>query len=470
MSEEWSSSSDSDAYQLSDQDLAPIEPDTTHIELVKVDNSAVFSSSSFQEEILKDISHIADMLSVSFSAAATLLQSYRWNREALTEAFFANPSKVLQSIPQTVPVSGQVGCLVCGEDSISQLISLECNHPFCRSCWGEHLTEKISAGHYANIPCLQAKCPSKVIDSELVRTTVHPSLFTKYIKFRVAKIAETHPLWRRCPVSGCEYVIKVDSGKQALRCRCLFSMCSKCSREAHLPATCVQIEAWDAKSRDEGETYNWLKVNTQACPKCHTSIEKNGGCNHMTCWKCTHEFCWICMGDWADHSTCNAYKAAGTELAAEALERYLHYFHRFMTHEKSSKFEVDLRQSVVEQMVYFYQNPIIGADLTILESATENLIECRKTLKHTYVYAFNMKEGSEKNLFEFLQAELEVATENLSRVLEIKRFTEFYENIRVLSNNAATRLLQLLEGVDSGLIGDLRMRALASTGLRSLMT
>lgn len=190
----------------------------------------------------------------------------------------------------------------------------------------------------------------------------------------------------------------------------------------------------------------------------------------MTCWKCTHEFCWICMGDWAGHSTCNAYKAEGTELAAEALERYLHYFHRFMTHEKSSKFEVDLRQSVVEQMIYFYQNPIMGADLTILESATENLIECRKTLKHTYVYAFNMKEGSEKNLFEFLQAELEVATENLSRVLEIKRFTEFYENIRVLSNNAATRLIQLLEGVESGLIGDLKMRALASTGLRSLVT
>jgi hypothetical protein len=29
------------------------------------------------------------------------------------------------------------------------------------------------------------------------------------------------------------------------------------------------------------ETYNWLKTHTQECPKCKTSIEKNGGCNHM---------------------------------------------------------------------------------------------------------------------------------------------------------------------------------------------
>ncbi len=34
------------------------------------------------------------------------------------------------------------------------------------------------------------------------------------------------------------------------------------------------------------------------CPKCGQGIEKNEGCDHMTCKKpggCGHEFCWRCL-------------------------------------------------------------------------------------------------------------------------------------------------------------------------------
>lgn len=34
------------------------------------------------------------------------------------------------------------------------------------------------------------------------------------------------------------------------------------------------------------------------CPACRTKVEKNEGCNHMTCIYCKYEFCWFCRG-WA---------------------------------------------------------------------------------------------------------------------------------------------------------------------------
>jgi ariadne-1 len=142
----------------------------------------------------------------------------------------------------------------------------------------------------------------------------------------------------------------------------------------------------------DSETFNWLKVNTQICPKCKTSIEKNGGCmgsicccfsrflcvgNHMTCAKCRHEckqstshtnlvfslcslnffsavcltllaaVCWICHGDWKSHQSCNKFQGSkDTSDDRAALERYLHYYHRFTVHENSKNLEGKLRERV----------------------------------------------------------------------------------------------------------------------------
>jgi hypothetical protein len=46
-------------------------------------------------------------------------------------------------------------------------------------------------------------------------------------------------------------------------------------------------------------------LQCRACPNCFCWIEKNGGCNHMTCKRCTCGFCYKCGLSRAMHTTSN---------------------------------------------------------------------------------------------------------------------------------------------------------------------
>jgi hypothetical protein len=38
---------------------------------------------------------------------------------------------------------------------------------------------------------------------------------------------------------------------------------------------------------------------TTLCPKCNVPIEKDGGCDHMTCTQCNYQFCYQCSANYA---------------------------------------------------------------------------------------------------------------------------------------------------------------------------
>jgi E3 ubiquitin-protein ligase RNF14 len=45
----------------------------------------------------------------------------------------------------------------------------------------------------------------------------------------------------------------------------------------------------------------WFKAHAKRCPRCGEGIQKQGGCDHMTCRRpsgCGHEFCWVCLADY----------------------------------------------------------------------------------------------------------------------------------------------------------------------------
>jgi hypothetical protein len=105
----------------------------------------------------------------------------------------------------------------------------------------------------------------------------------------------------------------------------------------------------------------WIVVNTKSCPNCQNHIEKNDGCNHMTCRTCRHEFCWICMVNWKGHScpsnTFNnpdrqnlkvniEFSESEMAMATLDLKRYVHYFERYNAHKKSIKFAEEQKRKL----------------------------------------------------------------------------------------------------------------------------
>lgn len=84
------------------------------------------------------------------------------------------------------------------------------------------------------------------------------------------------------------------SSETELTCLCGERICFKCGNEGHFPATCQMAEEWLNNEKSDSANLQYIKLNCEPCPKCKTQIEKNAGCQHMTCKKCLHEYCWVC--------------------------------------------------------------------------------------------------------------------------------------------------------------------------------
>jgi len=209
----------------------------------------------------------------------------------------------------------------------------------CKLCWKEYLTCKIKEG----TSCLLTKCPNSnckiIVDETLVISIVEKNEKEKYEKYLTRSFIDDNPHVKWCPAPNCgNAVFCSDLEVSSVLCSCSFKFCFKCSNEAHEPCSCKNLLEWLQKEKDDSETINWLCVNTKTCPKCSKAIEKNGGCNCMTCSSCKFQFCWLCLDDWikthTDHFKCNKYKQGdkgetkneGADKARLELEKYNFYY------------------------------------------------------------------------------------------------------------------------------------------------
>lgn len=220
--------------------------------------------------------------------------------------------------------------------------------------------------------CPSFKCPLK-ISSDTLKSICPKEVYDKYYMYIVRDFIDSSSFMHWCPAPNCGK-IAIGTELTEIVCKCSFPTCAECGLESHRPATCKEVSKWILKNTNESENSSWILVNTKGCPKCSRRIEKNQGCNHMTCSMCRHEFCWICLGNWIGHNgnsyQCNQYlenSADTNELrnVKQRLDRYLHYFSRFHSHDQSLKYAIKQKDEVRKLYETSELNEVVGLDLIL---------------------------------------------------------------------------------------------------------
>ncbi|OBT46201.1 ariadne-1 [Pseudogymnoascus sp. WSF 3629] len=396
-----------------------------------------------QDELIDEVNMILDLKKED---AAIILRHFRWNKERLIEDYMDRPKKVLEEAglgpstegPPTLQVIPGFVCDICCEDEAGLLtFAMKCGHRYCVDCYRQYLSQKIKEeGEAAHIQCPQDGC-KRIMDSKSMDLLVASDLNNRYRELLTRTYVEDKNALKWCPAPDCVNAVECKIQKRDLdkvvptvACDCGYRFCFGCILTDHQPAPCELVKRWLKKCADDSETANWISANTKECPKCNSTIEKNGGCNHMTCRKCKHEFCWMCMGLWSEHGTswynCNRFEEGSGSDARDAmaksrvsLERYLHYYNRYANHEQSAKLDKDIATKTEKKMVQLQSaSGLSWIEVQYLNLASQALQTCRQTLKWTYAFAFYLARNNLTEMFEDNQKDLEMAVENLSEMFE----------------------------------------------------
>ncbi|KAM3619244.1 uncharacterized protein V6R79_005011 [Siganus canaliculatus] len=220
---------------------------------------------------------------------------------------------------------------------------VECGHIFCRACLAQFCKLQITEGNVRGVTCLQADCTAAPSPAQ-VKLLVGDELFSRYDRLLLQSSLDAMSDVVYCPRLFCgSAVIKEKSSPAAVCSSCSFAFCVLCRKTYHGTDSCQVHKKVLKQTKAVGEEANadlpqslegmralwddyacgskqrkrllenryglnslrltmegflsedWITTNSKNCPHCFRRIEKNGGCNLMTCSRCRQIFCWICL-------------------------------------------------------------------------------------------------------------------------------------------------------------------------------
>ena len=214
-------------------------------------------------------------------------------------------------------------CEVCFSDRIgSQCLKfVGCEHVYCRDCMSAYFTEKISSGAVSSLICPTTGCDVQALPTQ-VGELVEASLYSRYEQQLLETQLESMADVVTCPRVDCQCPTMIDRETNLGQCpACSFAFCIYCKATYHGVSPCKFktkeqrgiLDKYAKASHDERlfmerrygkkqlttmsanlASEDYLADKAKMCPHCNAPIEKNEGCNKITCWRCTTNFCWLC--------------------------------------------------------------------------------------------------------------------------------------------------------------------------------
>jgi len=201
----------------------------------------------------------------------------------------SNPLRLLPPPRQPKPT-----CNICLFECENPFV-LSCGHTNCRVCLENFLGSKINDGHF-EVKCFYLddhnnKC-NCVIDNATIKSIVDRDMWKKRERWRLRH--ELGDNAAECPY--CEH-IEIHRASGLHHHASNIHRCSACDRQfckVHGKAHPVDVSCAAFERHFHSETMKTVSRTCTKCPGCQERIEKNQGCNHMTCTRCRTHFCYIC--------------------------------------------------------------------------------------------------------------------------------------------------------------------------------
>ncbi|XP_034385160.1 E3 ubiquitin-protein ligase RNF14-like [Cyclopterus lumpus] len=216
----------------------------------------------------------------------------------------------------------------------------ECGHIFCKVCLTKFCTLQITEGNIKAVSCPEADCSATPTPSQ-VKCLVGEELFSRYDRLLLQSTLDHMADVVYCPRRVCGSAVIVEKSSAAAQCSvCSFAFCVACKKTYHGTDNCLgkrKTKIWEAQQAnvdlpqsqeglsalwddyasgskqrqrllenrygrstmratvEECLSEDWMAFNSKNCPHCFWKIQKNGGCNMMTCSQCGQLFCWSCL-------------------------------------------------------------------------------------------------------------------------------------------------------------------------------
>merc|ERR1719300_1864580 len=231
-------------------------------------------------------------------------------------------------------------CDICYTDKVgSQCVKfVGCDHVYCKECMSGYLNVRIKEGAVSNLVCPTDKCTSQILPTQ-VSELVAPELYQKYETILLDTQLDSMTDVVLCPRVACQCPTMIDRDSNMGQCpSCHLAFCIYCRQTYHGVTPCKmkskeQRLIIDQYSNSSGEARiflekkygkrqletmaanlasdDYIKDKAKPCPHCNAPIEKNDGCNKITCWRCSTNFCWLCGNRLDKQNPYNHFHAVG---------------------------------------------------------------------------------------------------------------------------------------------------------------